>query len=68
MKKNMGINDRVGRVSFAVVVVLLWMMDMISGSFATVLLVLGAVFTLTSLIGFCPLYTVFGVNTNKPGR
>jgi hypothetical protein len=65
MKSNMSSTDRIGRVIFAVLVVLLWMMDIITGTVATTLLVLGAIFVATSAIGFCPLYTLFGMNTKR---
>jgi len=65
MKTNMGGNDRVGRLLFAVLVLLLYMMNIITGNIATVLLVLSIVFVLTSVVGFCPLYRLIGVNTKK---
>jgi hypothetical protein len=65
MKSNMSSTDRIGRVIFAVLVVLLWVMEIITGTVATTLLIVGAVFVATSAIGFCPLYTLFGMNTKK---
>jgi uncharacterized membrane protein YobD (UPF0266 family) len=65
MKSNMSSTDRIGRVIFAVLVVLLYFMEIISGGVATTLLVVGVVFVVTSAIGFCPMYTLFGMNTNK---
>jgi hypothetical protein len=65
MKSNMSSTDRIGRVIFAVLVVLLWVMEIISGTVATTLLIVGAIFVATSAIGFCPLYTLFGMNTKK---
>lgn len=65
MKKNMGNMDKVLRVLATVVIAVLYYTGMISGTLAIVLLVLGVVFLLTSLIGFCPLYTIFSLNTCK---
>jgi hypothetical protein len=65
MKSNMSSTDRIGRVIFAVLVVLLWMMEIITGTVATTLLIVGAIFVATSAIGFCPLYTLFGMNTRR---
>jgi len=65
MKKNMGTIDKVIRILFAVVVVVLWLTNVISGVLAIILLVLSAVFVVTSFLGFCPLYLPFGLNTNK---
>jgi hypothetical protein len=68
MKSNMSSTDRVGRVIFAVLVVLLWMMDIITGTFATTLLVIGAIFVATSAMGFCPIYAVFGIDTKRAAQ
>jgi len=35
----------------------------VTGTLGIVLLVLGGVFVLTSVISFCPLYTLVGINT-----
>jgi len=65
MKSNMSSTDRIGRVIFAVLVLLLYTMDIISGGLATTLIVVGVIFVATSAIRFCPMYTLFGMNTNK---
>jgi len=65
MKSNMSSTDRIGRVIFAVLVVLLWTMDIITGTVATTLLIVGAIFVVTSMVGFCPIYTLFGMNTKR---
>jgi len=65
MKKNMGGADRIIRIIIAIVVGILYYMEIISGTLGTVLLVLAGVFLLTSFINFCPLYTVLGINTGK---
>ncbi len=65
MKKNMGGMDRIIRIIFAVVVAILYFTGKVEGTLATVLIVLAAVFLLTSIINFCPLYTVLGINTGK---
>jgi len=65
MKKNMGTVDKVIRILIAVVVVVLYFTDVISGTLGIVLLVLAGVFLLTSLVGFCPLYLPFGLSTRK---
>lgn len=63
MKKNMGTIDKVIRILMALVVIGLYFANVISGTLAIVLLVFSAVFILTSLITFCPLYTLLGINT-----
>ena len=63
MKKNMGNADKVIRVLIAVIIGVLYFTGTISGTMAIVLLVLGGIFVLTSLVGFCPLYAPFGIST-----
>ncbi len=63
MKKNMGSADRIIRVLIAAVFAVLYFTGTVSGTLGLVLLILGAVFALTSLVSFCPLYAIFGMNT-----
>jgi len=63
MKKNMGSVDKVIRILIAVVVAVLFFTNVIIGTVGIILMVLSAVFVLTSLVSFCPLYWPFGLNT-----
>lgn len=63
MKKNMGTADRVIRVILAAIFAFLYFNGTVTGTVGIVLVVLGAVFALTSLVSFCPLYTIFGIRT-----
>ncbi|MGB5320452.1 YgaP family membrane protein [Eudoraea sp.] len=65
MKRNMGRIDKFVRVSLAVIAALLVYFNVVQGTLAYVLLAVAAVFVLTSLISFCPLYGHFGLNTCK---
>lgn len=65
MKKNMGNADKAIRIVIAVLILVLYITNQISGTLAIVGLILSVVFALTSLIGFCPLYLPFGWSTNK---
>ncbi|MCK0160984.1 DUF2892 domain-containing protein [Allomuricauda sp. F6463D] len=65
MKKNMGGADRTIRIILALGVGALYYFNVITGGLAYVLLALAAIFVLTSFIGFCPLYTLFGIKTCK---
>ena len=65
MKKNVGTTDKLIRILAAVVVITLYFTGQISGTTATVLLVLAGIFILTSFISFCPLYLPFGISTRK---
>ena len=63
MKKNMGTIDRIIRIVAALVVIVLYLTNVISGTLAIILLAFAAIFILTSFISFCPLYLPFGCNT-----
>jgi hypothetical protein len=65
MKKNMGTIDRIIRTLIAVLIAILYFANIISGTLAIVMLVVSGIFIFTSLISFCPLYTILGINTNK---
>lgn len=63
MKLNMGGADRIIRVLIAAAFAYLYFSGTVTGTLGIVLLALGGVFVLTSLVGFCPLYTLVGLNT-----
>lgn len=63
MKKNMGNTDRIIRLSVAGILALLWFQNMVTGTWGIVMLAFAAVFALTGIVGFCPLYTLFGINS-----
>ncbi len=65
MKKNMSGADRAIRIVLALIVGALYYFNMITGTLAYVLLALATIFVLTSLVSFCPLYTLFGIRTCK---
>lgn len=63
MKKNMGNADRIIRLLVAAVITILFFTNIMTGTVGIVLLVLAAIFVLTSLVGFCPIYAIIGMNT-----
>lgn len=63
MKKNMGNADRVIRIVLALVFASLYFTGTIAGTLGLVLVILAAVFVLTSFVSFCPLYAIVGLNT-----
>ncbi|HQW41761.1 MAG: DUF2892 domain-containing protein [Flavobacteriales bacterium] len=63
MKANMGSTDRIIRILIAAVFAVLYFTGTVTGTVGLVLLVLGAVFLVTSVISFCPLYAPFGIST-----
>lgn len=61
----MGTLDKAIRISVAIIIGLLYYFNQISGTLATVLLVVAGAFIITSFISFCPLYLPFGISTKK---
>lgn len=67
MKKNMSTADRIIRVLIAILIAVLYFTHQISGTLAIILLIIAGAFIVTSLINFCPLYTILGISTRKKG-
>jgi len=63
MKPNMGTADRIIRLALAAIMAALYFTGTVTGTIGVVLIVFAGVFTLTSLVSFCPLYTLVGINT-----
>lgn len=65
MKKNMGTIDKVLRTVVAIVLIVMYFTHFVEGILGIVFLVIAAIFLITSLISYCPLYTPFGISTRK---
>ncbi len=65
MQPNMGTVDRVLRIAVALVIAGLYFTGQISGTLATVLVVLAVVFFVTAAAARCPAYLPFGLSTRK---
>lgn len=65
MKKNMSATDRTIRTLIAIVFFLLYGTGVVGNTLGVILLIVGIVFILTSVVGFCPLYAPFGITTMK---
>lgn len=65
MKKNMGTVDRSFRVLIALIVGLLYFLEIITGTWAIILGIVAVAFILTSFVSTCPLYMPFGLSTRK---
>lgn len=65
MKKNMGTTDKMIRILIALLICVLYYTEIINGTTALVLGIFAAIFTITSLISFCPLYLPLGISTCK---
>lgn len=57
--------DRVIRVLVGLVLLYLGLGGVVAGTVGVVLAVLGGVLLLTGLAGFCPLYALLKIRTNK---
>jgi hypothetical protein len=57
--------DRIIRVVLAAVFAYLYFGDIVTGTLGIILVVLGAVFLLTAILAFCPLYLPFKISTYK---
>ena len=68
MKKNMGGTDKLIRVILALIIGLLVYFEVVEDILAYILLVLAGIFVLTSLVGFCPLYGVLGIDSCSKQR
>lgn len=65
MKRNMSNIDRIARVVLAAVFAYLYFGEVVTGTLGIVLVVFGAVFLLTAVFAFCPLYVPFKLSTHK---
>jgi uncharacterized membrane protein len=63
MKKNIGSIDKVVRLLLAAILIVLFITNVVSGILGYVFLALALILVLTSLINFCPIWAIFGVNT-----
>ena len=62
--KNMGKADKIVRILIAVLFTVLFLNHVVTGVMGVILLILAGVFLLTSVVGTCPLYLPFKINTN----
>ena len=65
MKVNMSSADRIIRAIIAVIFAALYFTGTVPGTSGLVLTVVAVVFLFTSLVGYCPLYQIFGIRTQK---
>lgn len=63
MKKNMGKTDKLIRLAIVIAIALLNYFEVVTGTLSFVLLGVAVIFLITSFLNFCPLYTIFGINT-----
>ncbi len=59
----MGALDKSLRVLLAILIAMLYYLDVIQGTLAYILMAFAIIFLITSFVSFCPLYTILGINT-----
>ena len=64
MKTNESTIDRIIRVVLGVLLLVLSLAGVVTGTWGIVLIVLGAILLVTGLVGFCPLYALLKIKTN----
>ncbi|HAH58977.1 MAG: DUF2892 domain-containing protein [Lentimicrobium sp.] len=65
MKKNIGNTDKLIRLLLALLIAVLYFTGIITGTLAIMLGILALVLVVTSMVSFCGLYTLLGINTCK---
>jgi hypothetical protein len=63
MKTNVGTADRIVRIALAILFSVLYFTGTVEGTLGLAFLILGGVFVLTAAVGWCGLYTLFGLST-----
>jgi len=63
MKSNIGTTDKIIRIIVAAVLAILYFTNTVTGTLGIILLIFAGVLVITSLVGFCGLYTVLGIRT-----
>jgi hypothetical protein len=67
VKQNVGRWDRIIRLVAAAIIAVLLIAGVVKGSAAIVLAILGAIFVITTFVGFCPIYRPLGISTKGKG-
>jgi hypothetical protein len=65
MKMNMGYFDRIVRGLIAISLIALNIKGIVFGGLAVAAVIIAVVFILTSVLGFCPIYAIFGISSRK---
>jgi fatty acid desaturase len=65
MKKNVGQTDKVIRVVIALILITLYFLEVVTGTWGIVMLVAAGALILTSLFSFCGLYALLRQSTSK---
>ncbi len=57
--------DRILRLVLGAALLVLAVAGVVTGALGIILGVVGAIFLVTGIVGFCPLYTIFGIRTRR---
>lgn len=68
MKQNMGLVDKVIRLTVVAIIAVLYFTGQITGLAAIILGIIAVAFFVTSLIGWCPSYVPFGISTKRTDK
>lgn len=63
MKNNIGSTDRALRLMAALLLVTLFVTNVVTGIVGIVITVAGVILFATSIVGFCPIYGLFGITS-----
>jgi hypothetical protein len=61
--KNLGKVDRIIRLVVAIGLIILYATNILTGIWGIVAMIAAGIFIITSLVSFCPLYAIFGINS-----
>jgi uncharacterized membrane protein HdeD (DUF308 family) len=65
LKPNESTTDRILRVVAGVLLLALALLNVVSGTLNVIFIVIGIVLLVTGVTGFCPLYALLKIRTNK---
>jgi len=63
MNKNMGAVDKLVRLVVALLLILGYFQELVSGVLGIIFLIVAGIFILTSLVSVCPIYSIFGISS-----
>lgn len=68
MKLNIGSVDKKVRIGVAALIVILYFLGIIKGTWAIILGIFAAIMLVTAYMNFCPIWAALGVNTRKKDK
>ena len=63
MRKNIGIYDSLIRIIATIIIAILYFINVINGTLALILIILGVYLVLTGLLGWSPLYDLLSIRS-----